>query len=122
MKENLRDILSGLSTEIDQETLLLYLQGKLSEEKKHEVEKKIMENEFAEEALEGLQEFRNKSDISVLVDQLNHDLRNKLNKKKKTNRKKLTLKEEPWLYLVIIMIIILVIIAYIVINKFLQQG
>lgn len=121
MKENLRDILSGLSTDIDQETLLLYLQGKLSEEKKHEVEKKIMDNEFAEEAMEGLQQFKNKSDISVLVEQLNHDLRSKLTKKKK-RREKLKLKEQPWVYLVILMIIILVIISYIIIHKFLQEG
>ena len=121
MKENLRDILSGLSTDIDQETLLLYLQGKLSEEKKHDVEKKIMENEFADEALEGLQQFKNKSDLSVLVDQLNQDLRNKLAKKKK-KREKLKLKEEPWIYIVILMIMLLVIISYIIIHKLLLQG
>ena len=51
MQENLKDILSHLSTEVDQETLLLYLQGKLSAEQQHEVEKKIMENEFASDAL-----------------------------------------------------------------------
>lgn len=33
MQENYKEILSHLSTEIDQETLLLYLQGKLTEEK-----------------------------------------------------------------------------------------
>jgi hypothetical protein len=121
VKENLRDILSGLSTEIDQETLLLYLQGKLSEEKKHEVEKKIMENEFADEAMDGLQQFKNKSDISVIIDQLNHDLQNKLVKKKK-RKEKIRLKDEPWVYLVILMIIILVIISYIIINKLLQEG
>ena len=47
MDEKFKDILSNLSTEVDQETLLLYLQGKLSEEKKHEVEKTLAANEFA---------------------------------------------------------------------------
>ena len=42
MTDNLKDILSHLSTDIDQETLLLYLQDKLSEEKKHEVEKTLL--------------------------------------------------------------------------------
>ena len=46
MPENYKEILSNLSTEIDQETLLLYLQGKLSEEKKHEVEKQLLQNDF----------------------------------------------------------------------------
>ena len=121
MKENLRDILMSLSTEIDQETLLLYLQGKLPEEKKHDVEKIIMENEFADEALEGLQQFKNKSDLSILVDQLNNDLRKKIAKKKK-NRDKLRLKEQPWLYILILIIIFLIIISYIVIQKLLQEG
>ena len=40
MSENLKDILSHLSPEIDQETLLLYLQDKLTAEKRHEIEKK----------------------------------------------------------------------------------
>ena len=43
MSDNLKDILSHLSPEIDQETLLLYLQNKLSVEKKHEVERKLLE-------------------------------------------------------------------------------
>ena len=46
MQENLKDILSNLSTNIDQETLLLYLQGKLSPEKQHEIEKQITDSEF----------------------------------------------------------------------------
>ena len=44
---------------------MLYLQDKLSEEKKHEVEKKLMENEFANDALEGLQQFKDKKQISL---------------------------------------------------------
>ena len=35
MSENLKDILSHLNPDIDQETLLLYLQGKLSTEQQH---------------------------------------------------------------------------------------
>ena len=60
MSENYKDILSNLSTSVDQETLLLYLQGKLSEEKKHEIEKQLLQNEFDEEAMDGLQEFKDK--------------------------------------------------------------
>ena len=50
MSDNLKNILSHLTTEIDQETLLLYLQDKLPAEKKHEVEKTLAENEFANDA------------------------------------------------------------------------
>jgi hypothetical protein len=121
MSENLKDILSGLSKDIDQETLLLYLQGKLTEEKKNEVEKKIMESEFDSDAIEGLEQFRNKKDLSTLVDQLNLDLQKKI-RKKKERRRKLQLKEQPWLYFAILMVIFLIIISYLVLHRLLKDG
>ena len=120
MSENYKDILSHLSTEVDQETLLLYLQDKLSEEKKHEVEKKLMENEFADDALEGLQQFKDKQQVTYTVEMLNRDLKKKLEKKKK-RREKMRIKDQPWLYITIIILILLIAISYIVIRRLLQQ-
>lgn len=121
MSENLKDILSNLSTDIDQETLLLYLQDKLTGEKKHEVEKKLLENEFASDAAEGLQEFKNNEHLSILVDHLNRDLKKKL-EKKRTPRTKIHLKEYPWLYFAVILIIVLIIISYFIIHRMLKQN
>ena len=120
MRDDLKNILSNLSTDIDQETLLLYLQGKLSEEKKHEVEKKLVENEFAGDALEGLQEFRDKQQIAHMVELLNRDLKKKVEKKKK-RREKLELKDQSWLYVAIFIIIFLIIISYVIIQKLLSH-
>jgi hypothetical protein len=120
MSENLKDILSHLSPDIDQETLLLYLQDKLSVEKKHEVEKKLLENEFADDAMEGLQQFKNKERLTLVMEQLNRELKAKLQKKKK-RRERIHLKEQPWLYLAIVIIIMLIVISYIVIHRLLQQ-
>ena len=119
MSENLKDILSHLSSEFDQETLLLYLQDKLSAEKRHEVEKKLLENEFAGDAAEGLQEFRNKEKLSSIVDQLNHSLKDKLHKKKRSER--IHLQQQPWLYLAVVIIILLIIVSYFVIQRLLQK-
>jgi len=119
MSENLKDILSHLSSEIDQETLLLYLQGKLSAEKRHEVEKKLLENEFAGDAAEGLQEFKNREKLSLIVDQLNHSLKEKLQKKKKSER--IHLQQHPWLYLAVVIIILLIVVSYFVIQRLLQK-
>jgi len=119
MSENLKDILSHLSPEIDQETLLLYLQDKLSVEKRHEVEKKLLENEFANDAAEGLQHFKNKDKLTLIVEQLNHNLRNKLQKKKKKER--IHLKEQPWLYLAVVIITLLIIVSYFVIQRLLVK-
>ncbi len=116
MQENLKDILSHLSAEIDQETLLLYLQDKLTAEKKHEVEKKLLENEFAEDALEGLQEIKDKQQISYVVEMLNRDLKKKMEKTKQ-RREKMRIKDQPWLYISLIILILLVVIAYIIIRK-----
>ena len=120
MRDNLKDILSHLSTEIDQETLLLYLQGKLSEEKKHEVEKKLLDNEFANDAMEGLQEFKDKQQVAYMVDMLNRDLKKKTEKKRQ-RREKLNLKDQSWLYISILIIIILIIISYLIIHRALQE-
>lgn len=114
MNENLKDILSNLHSEVDQETLLRYLQGHLTAEEQHEVEKNLLDDCFEAEAVEGLQAIENKSQIAHLVDQLNRDL------KKKTSRKKSRyirrdVKVEPWLLLTIVLILFLAILAFIVI-------
>jgi anti-sigma factor RsiW len=115
MKENLKDILSNLHSETDQQTLLNYLHGKLSAAQQHEVEKKLLDDEFEAEALEGLQNFKDKRNISVLVESLNGDLKNKT-AKKKAWREKRNPKLEPWLLLAIVMILALAVIGYIIIS------
>lgn len=120
MSEDLKDILSSLSPEIDPETLLLYLQNKLSAEKKHDVEKKLLENEFTNDAVEGLREIKDKQGITYLVEMLNRDLKKKLERKKK-RRQKMGIKDQPWLYFSVIIILLLIVIAYIVIHIYLRS-
>ena len=120
MTPNYKDILSHLSTEVDQETLLLYLQDKLSEEKKHEIEKILMENEFAGDALEGLQQIKDKQQIAYMVEMLNRDLKSKLEKKKQ-RREKMRIKSQPWLYVSLLILFLLIIIAYVVIHRYLKK-
>jgi hypothetical protein len=116
MQENLKDILSHLSTEVDQETLLLYLQGKLSAEQQHEVEKKIMENEFASDALEGLHQFEDKHHLEALVDQLKKELKKKTEKKKNA-REKRKINLDPWVIITIVIVLVLVIVSYYIIRR-----
>ena len=120
MSENLKDILSHLSPEIDPETLLLYLQDKLPSEKRHEVEKKLLDNQFAGDATEGLQQFKNKENLSSVVEQLNHQLRKRLGQKRK-RKENIHLKEQPWIYLAVVVIILLIIISYFVIHHLLAK-
>jgi hypothetical protein len=121
MQDNLKDILSHLTTDIDQETLLLYLQDKLPATKKHEVEKILSENEFANDAMEGLQQFGDKKQIASMVEMLNRDLKKKVARKNQ-RREKLKLKDQPWLYLAIFIFILLIVLCYMIIHRMLQAS
>jgi len=120
MSDNLKDILSNLSTDVDQETLLLYLQGKLSDEQKHEVEKKLLRDEFEEDAVDGLQEFKDKEQLQYMVEMLNRDLKKKTLQKKQ-RREKMKIKDQPWLYISILILILLIALCYIVISRMLKN-
>jgi hypothetical protein len=121
MPDNLKDILSHLTTDIDQETLLLYLQDKLPATKKNEVEKILSENEFANDAMEGLQQFGDKKQIAYMIEMLNRDLKKKVEKKNQ-RREKLKLKDQPWLYLAIFIFILLIVLCYMIIHRMLQAS
>ena len=116
MQENLKDILSHLSTEVDQETLLLYLQGKLTPEKQHELEKILLENEFAADALEGLQQFEDKNELALVAAQLNKELKKKTSRKVK--RKVPRIQAEPWLMVTLFIILLLIILCYLIIFRY----
>lgn len=121
MNENLKDILSNLNPEVDQEMLLKYLQGKLSVQEQHELEKQMMGNDFNSDALEGLQEFQNKKNITDLVGQLNADLKRRTEKKRRF-REKLKLNLDSNLIVVIIIIFLLIILSYLILHKKMTQG
>jgi hypothetical protein len=120
MPDNLKDILSHLSTDIDQETLMLYLQNKLSAEKKHEVEKQLMENDFELDAMDGLQEIKDKQQISYMVEALNRDLKKKTAKRKE-RREKLKIKDQPILYISIFILLMLIVLCYLILQKMMNE-
>ncbi|MBL7730448.1 MAG: hypothetical protein JNM88_04655 [Chitinophagaceae bacterium] len=121
MPENLKDILSNLNTEIDQETLLQYLQGQLPADKKHEVEKQLLLDPFADDAAEGLEEFEDKGKLQYMVEMLNRDLK-KTTEKKKKRREKMRFKDQPWLYFSVLILIFLIVICYIAIRYMVKKD
>lgn len=115
MNHDLLNILSNSNKDIDSQKLMDYLAGKLSEQEKHEVELWMADNEFANDAMEGLEKAGNKKDINIYVDQLNKEL-NQYIKQKKQRRHRRKLKEQHWTLLAILLILALGILAYIVIK------
>ena len=117
MSDDLKDILSNLNKEIEQDKLLDYLNKKLPASEAHEVEKQMADDDFMNDAVEGLENFKNKKDLTLVVDQLNRDLKKQLDKKKK-HKEKRKLQQQPWLYFTIVLLLILIVICYVLLKKF----
>lgn len=119
MNNDLKTILSEGNKDIDNQQLMDYLSNQLSKEESHGIEKNMAEDEFINDAVEGLQKIENKKDMELYVEQLNKDLHKQLirNRNKKYKRR---LKDEPYTYIAIIMILILLVISFLGLKKYLD--
>jgi ferric-dicitrate binding protein FerR (iron transport regulator) len=115
MKERLKDILTHLHSEVDQETLLRYLEGHLTPEKQQELEALLLDADFEAEALEGLQQLPDRKAIPGIVEALNKDLKRKT-EKRRARRRKLDIKLESWLLIALVTVLLLVIIGFMIVR------
>ena len=76
----LKDILNH-DDELSSEELIRYLQGNASEEERFAIEKQMADSEFVNEAIEGLQNFKDPAQVTEYVDQLNRQLQKQTTKK-----------------------------------------
>ncbi len=120
MDDKLLNILSHSNKDIDNQKLMDYLSGKLSAEENHEIEKQMTDSDFVNDAVEGLEDVKNKKDLSLFVEQLNTNLHKQLDKKKKRKQKR-ALKDQPWLYFAIVLLLLFIIICFLVIKKHLDS-
>ncbi|MEP7252084.1 MAG: hypothetical protein ABI683_06880 [Ginsengibacter sp.] len=120
MNDDLLNILSNSNKDIDNQKLMDYLSDKLSAEEKYNLEKAMIDSEMMNDAVEGLDGFKDKKDVNALVEQLNTNLKKQLEKKKS---KKLArrIKDLPWLYLTIVLILVIILIAFLIIKKSLDS-
>lgn len=116
MNHDLIKILSVSNKEIDNQKLMEYIAGKLSPKETHEVETWMADSELVNDAVEGLLQVDNKSNIGALVEQLNRDLQKKLEHKKSRKEKK-KLKDHSWIYFAIALILILITITWFVLYN-----
>jgi anti-sigma factor RsiW len=116
MSNDLLNILSNSNKDIDNQLLMDYLAGKLSAAQKHEVEKLMADNNFMSDALEGLEQVKDKKNIEVFVDQLNRDLRKRTDKKTRSRQKR-KFRDQPWIYAAAIIILLLIIMAWVVVRR-----
>lgn len=114
MSEELKDILSHLNPEVDQETLLKYLNGQLSAREQHEVEASMLDTEFDMAALEGLEAFKNKQSLQDAVSALKNDLEKKVTHKHRKRKKDLSF--QSWLIIAIVLVLLIAVVGYVLVK------
>ena len=115
MTDNWKDILLQ-SAAIDQKKLMDYLEGKLSDKEKHEVEALLNDSPFFDDAVEGLSQMKDKQKIAAILTELDNHLHQKIKEKKK--RKQGNIFFPGWLLFATFTVIILVIIAFIIYKMY----
>lgn len=116
MNDDLVDILSHSNKDINNQKLMDYLSKNLSAEEQHDLEKEMINSEFVNDAVEGLEAFKSKEDLSIFVKDLNAKLQKQIENKKKRKQSR-KIKEQPWILLAIVLIILLIIVCFLVIRK-----
>lgn len=101
--------------ELSSEELLRYLQGEATEEERFAIEKQMVDSSFVNEAMEGLQDFRDPEQVKNYVAQLNIQLQ-KHTHKKITRKNKRKLKEQNWLTIAVLVILLLCVTGYLLIH------
>jgi hypothetical protein len=97
-----------------EEKILKFLSGDLSEEEKATLELELTSDDFAKEALEGLTEI-NQNTLPTTLHQINTDLKKQLRKRHKKSMKIFT---PSWIYITFTILIIVAIAAYFIIKMF----
>ena len=116
MSGDLLNILSNSNKDIDNQKLMDYLSGKLTGEEKHAVEQWMVDNNFENEAMEGLQNMPPQKNLQEYVDQLNKELHRYIQQKKQRRERK-RWKDNPLVYIAIALILVLIVISYWVLRR-----
>ncbi len=95
-----------------EEKILKFLSGDLSEEEKAKLELELESDDFAKEALEGLNQI-NQQSLPTTLHQINADLKKQLRKRHKKSMKIIT---PSWIYITFTILIIAAIAAYFIIK------
>jgi hypothetical protein len=116
---DIKDILNT-DDELNQEELMRYLKGNASDEERFAIEKQMADSAFMDDAVEGLQNFKDPKQVDEYVDQLNRQLQ-KYTAIKLARKRKRKLKEQNWLIIAILGILLLCVAGYLLIHFFITQ-
>lgn len=114
---DLRSILSDNEDHLNEDELMKYLDGNLSEADKHAFEEKMQSSGFVNDAVDGLKAVKNKQHLYDYVQQLNKNLEKQLAAKKQRKEKR-TIKHIAAVILTALIILLICIIGYVAIHLY----
>ena len=120
MNSDLKDILSDSNKDTGNQRLMDYLSHHISAADEHDLEKSMADDDFINDAVEGLQEIQPTKNLESYVEGLNRDLQKQLSKTK-IRREKHRIKDKPFALFAILLILLLAAICYIILKKNEQQ-
>lgn len=116
MSDKWKEILQQSSL-IDQKKLMDYLEGKLNDQEKHEVESLLNDSAFVDDAMEGLSQMKDKQKIAAILLELDTQLKQKV-KERKGKLSGRFVQFPLWLIITTITIIGMVVIAFIIYKMY----
>ena len=108
---DVNDNILNSEEELSDEQLMNYLKGYLSHEDAHDIEEKMIDDSFINDAIEGLQQFSSNRKLDDYVRQLNHHLHQQIIEQKQRNERR-RLKDIPWIVQALIIVLLLCMLAY----------
>ncbi|MDI9366236.1 MAG: hypothetical protein QM541_14865 [Flavobacterium sp.] len=97
--------------ELNDEQLMNYLEGNLADEERHAIELQMLEDNFTNDAVEGLENLSNKAQLSTYVEQLNYQLQKAIAIKKQRKAKR-KLADNQWLIISICVVLAICVLGY----------
>lgn len=116
---DLKDILNT-DDDMNPEELMKYLRGNASEEERFAVEKQMADSSFMDDAVEGLQHFRDPEDAKKYAEQLNRQLQ-KYTAVRQARKKRRKFRDQNWLIVAILVILLLCVAGYLLIHYFMNK-
>jgi len=103
--------------QLSEELLLKYASGNLTAEELHAIESKMINSAFVNDAVEGIDAFKNKKQVQQYMDELNRQLQKQTEKKKKLRARR-KLPSMDWIITAVVIVLLLCVLGYTVLRLY----
>ena len=105
--------------EMDEESLLSYINGTMSADRQYQLEALLENDPFLNDAVEGLAEVKDKERLKAIAQQINQQLRKQIQTRRKERRTKKRVTDK-WGWIFVVTILLLLLISWLVIKVMLK--